>query len=86
MISVRLLVGLIVAIALAGCQTVEETAKQRAALTCLSAGYGERSPMHDECMRTVGAVAVQDERRRRIRNAMEGLDDIARGLRGNPIE
>lgn len=72
---------------LAGCQSSsQQVARERAALTCLSAGFGETSPRHDECMRTVGAVALQDERRRRIQNSMEGLDLVARGLRGPAIE
>ncbi|CAD5273036.1 conserved hypothetical protein [Bosea sp. 62] len=68
-------------ISLAGCQTPQQVAEARSKLVCFQAGYGERSPQHDECMRTMLPVAQQMEMQRRIADMSEGLDLIAAGVR-----
>jgi hypothetical protein len=80
------LIAMTAFIVLSGCQAARDAANERAALVCLSAGIGETSPQRDECMRTVGAVALRDERRARFRDATEGLDLIARGLQSRRTE
>jgi hypothetical protein len=69
------------AVALAGCQTPQQAAEARTKLVCFQAGYGERSPLHEECMRTMLPVAQQMEMQRRMADMSEGLDLIAAGVR-----
>lgn len=69
------------AIALAGCQTPQQAAEARTKLVCFQAGYGERSPQHEECMRTMLPVAQQMEMQRRMADMSEGLSLIAEGTR-----
>jgi hypothetical protein len=76
-------VGMILAAGfmLGGCQTVQQAAEAKTKLVCFQAGYGETSPRHDECMRTMRPVAQQMELRQRLDGASEGLDMIAAGIR-----
>lgn len=68
-------------ISLAGCQTPQQAAEARTKLVCFQAGYGERSPQHEECMRTMLPVAQQMEMQRRMADMSGGLDLIAAGVR-----
>lgn len=71
----------LLAISLAGCQTPQQAAEARTKLVCFQAGYGERSPQHAECMRTMLPVAQQMEMKRRMADISEGLSLIAEGTR-----
>ncbi|KPF62765.1 hypothetical protein IP69_20130 [Bosea sp. AAP35] len=73
--------GLAAALTLGGCQTVQQAAEAKTKLVCFQAGFGETSPRHDECMRTMRPVAQQIEMRQRLDGASEGLDMIAAGIR-----
>lgn len=78
----RILVAAVLSsISLAGCQTPQQAAEVRTKLVCFQAGYGERSPQHEECMRTMLPVAQQMEMQRRMADMSEGLDMIAAGVR-----
>ena len=78
----RILVAAVLSsIFLAGCQTPQQVAEARTKLVCFQAGYGERSPQHEECMRTMLPVAQQMEMQRRMADMSEGLDMIAAGVR-----
>lgn len=68
-------------ITLAGCQTPQRAAEARTKLVCFQAGYGERSPQHEECIRTMLPVAQQMEMQRRMADISEGLSLIAEGTR-----
>lgn len=68
-------------ISLAGCQTPQQAAEARTKLVCFQAGYGERSPQHEECMRTMLPVAQQMEMQRRMADMSDGLSLIAEGTR-----
>jgi hypothetical protein len=68
-------------ISLASCQTPRQAAEARTKLVCFQAGYGERSPLHAECMRTMLPVAQQMEMQRRMADMSEGLSLIAEGTR-----
>lgn len=74
-------VVILCAAALAGCQTPQQAAEARTRLVCFQAGYGERSPLHAECMRTILPVAQQMEIERRMADISEGLSLIAEGTR-----
>lgn len=69
------------ALTLGGCQTVQQAAEAKTKLVCFQAGYGETSPRHDECIRTMRPVAQHMELRQRLDGAIEGLDMIAAGIR-----
>lgn len=71
----------LLAFSLAACQTAQQAAEARTKLVCFQAGYGERSPQHEECMRTMLPVAQQMEMQRRMADMSEGLDLIAAGVR-----
>lgn len=71
----------ICSICLAGCQTPQQAAEAQTKLVCFQAGYGERSPQHEECMRTMLPVAQQMEMQRRMADISEGLDLMAAGVR-----
>lgn len=76
-----LVAAVLSSISLAGCQTPQQAAEARTKLVCFQAGYGERSPQHEECMRTMLPVAQQMEMQRRMADMSEGLDLIAAGVR-----
>lgn len=67
---------------LAGCETITERVAVNARLACFQAGYGETSPRHDECMRTVVPVGVAQERRKALD---EGIALIGAGLHPNGV-
>ena len=71
---------------LASCGSAQEAARERAALACFSAGIDERSPKRDECMRTVGAVALQDQRRRADDQIAAGIATMARDFGARQTE
>jgi hypothetical protein len=64
---------------LAGCQTPQQAAEARTKVVCFQAGYGETSPHHAECMRTMLPVAQQMEMRQRMDDIGDGLALIAAG-------
>lgn len=68
-------------ITLTACQTPQQAAEARTKLVCFQAGYGERSPQHEECMRTMLPVAQQIEMQRRMNDIGDGLSLIAEGMR-----
>ena len=72
---------ILAAVAVAGCQSTQDVAVARTKLVCFQAGYGETSPRHDECMRTMLPVAMQTEQQRRMNDVSEGLFLIGAGLR-----
>jgi len=72
---------ILVAASLAGCQTPQQAAEARTKLVCFQAGYGERSPQHEECVRTMRPVAQQMEMQRRMNDIGDGLSLIAEGTR-----
>lgn len=60
-----------------GCQTPQQAAEARTKVVCFQAGYGETSPHHAECMRTMLPVAQQMEMRQRMDDIGDGLALIA---------
>ncbi|MCP4559188.1 MAG: hypothetical protein GY873_29300 [Bosea sp.] len=76
-----LIVVALCSILLAGCQTPQQAAEARTKLVCFQAGYGERSPQHEECMRTMLPIAQQMEMQHRMADMSEGLDLMAAGVR-----
>jgi len=62
---------------LGGCQTVQQAAEARTKVVCFQAGYGEVSPQHAECMRTMLPVAMNMEAARRMNDFGEGMALIA---------
>lgn len=79
--NLKIITAMLTTLTLAGCQTPRQAAEARTKLVCFQAGYGERSPQHEECMRTMLPVAQQMEMQRRIADMSEGLDLIAAGVR-----
>lgn len=76
-----LVAAVLSSISLPGCQTPQQAAEARTKLVCFQAGYGERSPQHEECMRAMLPVAQQMEMQRRMADMSEGLSLIAEGTR-----
>jgi hypothetical protein len=68
------------AMALSGCQTMQQVAQARTKVVCFQAGYGETSPHHGECMRAMLPVAMNLEAERRLDDVRTGLAQIASGL------
>ncbi len=64
---------------LGGCQTVQQAAEAKTKLVCFQAGYGEASPQHAECLRTMLPVAMNMEASRRMDDIGTGLALIAAG-------
>ncbi|UZF90888.1 hypothetical protein [Bosea sp. NBC_00550] len=64
---------------LGGCQTAQQATEARTKLACFQAGYGETSPRHAECMRTLLPVAQQIDTQRRLNEIGDGLALIAAG-------
>lgn len=74
-IGITMVAGLI----LSACQTVQQVAEARIKVVCFQAGYGERSPYHAECMRTLLPAAMNLEASRRMDDIGTGLALIAAG-------
>lgn len=79
--NLKTIAAALVAATLAGCQTPQQAAEARTKLVCFQAGYGERSPLHAECVRTMLPVAQQMEMQRRMDDIGDGLSLIAEGTR-----
>jgi hypothetical protein len=79
--KLKIITATLTSLALAGCQTAQQAAESRSKLVCFQAGYGERSPQHEECMRTMLPVAQQMEIQRRMNDIGDGLSLIAEGMR-----
>lgn len=77
----RIITAALAAATLAGCQTPQQAAEARTKVVCFQAGYGETSPHHAECMRTMMPVAQQMEMARRMDDIGNGLALIADGTR-----
>jgi hypothetical protein len=73
----RAIAATLAAATLVGCQTPQQAAEARTKVVCFQAGYGETSPHHAECMRTMLPVAQQMEMRQRMDDIGDGLALIA---------
>lgn len=79
---IRLFPAALLALLLAGCQMMSERVADRARLVCFEAGYGETSPNHAECMRSVQPVGLAMERKQALD---EGFALIGKGLHPNDL-
>ncbi|PTM41153.1 hypothetical protein [Bosea sp. 124] len=79
MMAIKTVGMLMAGLLLGGCQTVQQAAEARKKVVCFKAGYGEASPQHAECMRTMLPVAMSMEASRRMDDIGEGLALIAAG-------
>jgi hypothetical protein len=77
--AIRMLGMVLAGLLLGGCQTVQQAAEAKTKLVCFQAGYGEASPQHAECLRTMLPVAMNMEASRRMDDIGTGLALIAAG-------